>query len=158
MKRHRAETLRRLSNNTMAKKKTSAKEQVALINSSAERLSEVRKLINTREERFKEETDALYAEEKQLKADVLLGLKDIGLVSVRTEGGDSYYISKTQDFIPKNPLAYEKWAKESGLVRIDSSMAKTKLRELLKKDQVPDFIEVRPRETISVKTAKKETE
>lgn len=140
----------------MAKKKLSAREEVNLMNQIAERLSAVRRLINNHEERFKQETDELYREEKQLREDILLGLKTMGLSSVRTESGESYFIAHTYDFEITDPLAYEVWARENRCVSIDKRLAKQRLLALSKEDQVPAFANPVPRDTINVRSPKKE--
>lgn len=141
----------------MAKKKLSAKEHMDLLKEKAARLAEVRSLIGTREEAFKKETDDLYSEEKALREEILLGLKGVGLNSIRTDAGESYAITRTQDFVPTNPIAYEQWARDNRCVRVDARIAKQRLRDLFKKGEVPSFIEVQERETISIRSPKKET-
>ena len=143
----------------MAKKKLSAKEEVELMNTSAERLAYVRSQIRSREERFKEETDEFYLEEKQLREDILLGLRTMGLKSVGTSSGESYYISKTNDFEVTNPLEYENWARAERCVTVDKKAVRQRLTALLKAGNImPTFVKVNERETINVRSAKEKTE
>lgn len=144
------------SKQTMTKKKLSAREEIDLLNSKAERLAEVRKIIRTTEERFKQETDSVYAEEKELKSELLLGLKMVGLSSVKTTAGDSYFISRKNDFIIINPLEADKYARDERCVRIDKRILDQRLARALKEGQLPGFVKAEERETISVRSAKKE--
>lgn len=138
----------------MAKKKVDAKDFIAAMNASAENLYAVRLRIRTKEERFKQETDADYAEEKALKADILAALKTIGLSSVKTAAGESYSISHTHDFVVKNPIAYDGWVKDHRFVREDKVLVKQGLTKALKEGTLPEFVEAVPRETISVRAPK----
>lgn len=142
----------------MPKKKLSAKEEIDLMNKSAERLSYVRGQIRSREERFKEETDALFVEERALREDLLVGLKMMGLSSVRTSSGDSYVLAKTHDFEISNPLAFETWARDNRCVTIDKRAAKQRLLASFKEGTLPEFAKPVDKETISVRSAKKEEE
>lgn len=142
----------------MTTKKIEAKDYITAMNVSAERLSDVRRLINGREEAFKTETNGLYAEEKSLKEDLLAALKTIGLSSVKTASGDSYLISKKHRFAVKDALALDKYARDERCVTIDKKALNQRFTEAFKKGTLPDFVTPEPYETISIRGAKKEGE
>ncbi len=140
------------------KKVVGAADFVAAMNTSAERLAEVRLLINGREEAFKKETDDLYNEEKALKEDLLVALKTIGLSSVKTSSGESYVISHKHRFGVKNPIALEDYARKERCVTIDKKALNQRFAKAFKEGTLPDFVTPEPYETISIRGAKKEEE
>jgi len=135
---------------------TKKKTDIQLLNEMAERLQQVRMNIKTAEARFKAETDADYTAEKELKAELVLGMKKIGIKSVGVIDGDTYALTKTHDFVTNNPIAEMEWAKTQRVLRIDRTLIKQRYRDALKKNELPDFVEAVPRETISIRTAKKD--
>lgn len=135
-------------------KKTAAANYIQKMNERAEELSKVRAEIRVREEKWKEETDHLFARERELKESLLDDLQSIGLSSVKVASGESYFISKTHDFEIKNPLQYDSWARDQRCVRIDKLLVKQRLNAALKKGELPEFVQPVERETISVRQAK----
>lgn len=140
----------------MAKKKIDAKEYIGAMNATAERLSEVRKALNTREEEFKKLTDALYAEERSLKEELIIALRHVGLSSVKTSAGENYSITKGYSFIVKNELQFDAWAREQRIVRVDKTLANQRFRKLVKEGALPEFVEAEERDTISIRSPKKD--
>lgn len=139
----------------MPKKK---KSDIELLNETAERLQQIRLRIKTAEERHKAETNDDYALEKELKSEILLGMKAVGIASVRVTAGDTYSVSLTHDFRATNPIAEEAWAREQRCTSVDRSLLKARYKDALKKNALPDFVEAIPRETISIRAAKKDTD
>lgn len=142
----------------MAKGQKAAANFVAEMNARAERLAEVRGKLREREEQYKADTDAWFAEERQLKEQLLADLKTIGLKSIKTTSGESYVISTTHAYEARNPLELERWATEQRLVRVDRELIKSKLRTLDRAGQLPEFITVIDKETISIRKPKAEGE
>lgn len=121
------------------------------LNAKAERLRQARKLLATREERYRKETEDLFREVATLKAAVLQGLKMVGLSSVKVRGGDTYFIAKRPTFEIKNPLSLRSWAVKQHLVRVDKEALHTRLLDLSRKKKLPSFVVKREMETISVR-------
>lgn len=121
------------------------------LSTKAERLYKVRKALVTREERFKKETETLFAEEAALKADVLDGLKSVNLASVRVRSGDTFFITKRKSFAITNPISMQKWAMKNRLVVPDKDLVKQKLKKLVELNKLPDFAELTEVDTISVR-------
>lgn len=142
----------------MATAKSAAAKFVGKMNDRAERLSVVRALINDRDEEYKRQTEALFTEEKELKEGLLEDLKTLGLSSVKVSSGDAYVISHKKDFIINDPIAANSWAKQNNCARVDKRILDTRLGEMLKKgDELPAFVEVSERETISIRKAKEDS-
>ena len=145
----------------MARGQKQAQDFIAAMNATAEKLAQVRFDLNTQEERFKMETDNLYAEEKALKEELMGALKTVGLSSVKVASGEAYSISRVPTFHFKNPLAEDSWAREHRCVRIDRTMLGQMLRKDFDRGALDtDLVEVGERETISIRKpkAKKEAE
>ena len=125
------------------------------MNTTAEKLAVVRKHIGEREEAFKAATDALYAEERALKEELLGALKTVGLSSVKVASGEAYSISRVPTFHFVNPLVEDKWAREHRCVRIDRTMLGQMLRKTYEKGELNTAeVEVGERETISIRKPK----
>lgn len=140
----------------MAKKTTTdhAKTFMAEMNTLAEELYVVRQGLNTREERFKEETSTLYEKEAVLKADLLERLKAVGLTSVKVSSGDTWFISKRPVVDVKNELALQAWAIDQKLVKPDQDKIKARLKDMVaEKVDLPTFLGLSDRETISIRKA-----
>lgn len=121
----------------------------------AERLAEVRSLLDTREERFKVETNDLYEEEKVLKELLLGKLKEAGMTSVKVKNGNTVAIipSKRVEIL-NEPLAL-KWAAEHMLVSFNKTLMKSKLNEMMdNKYPLPAFVRLEEGESVSIKKPK----
>ena len=131
------------------------KDQIAAANfvknvsSKAEELHRLRKGIDALKEKQKKEMDERFEKVALLKAEVLAGLKMIGLSSVKVREGASYFISKTHGFKIKNELALNGWARLKKLVRPDMDLVKQELKKLADKNKLPSFAEPVEGETIS---------
>lgn len=119
----------------------------------AERLHKVRKDLATREERYARETESLFQEESNLKADLLSGLKLVNLASVRVRAGDTFFISKRSAFAFSNIKSLETWAVKNRLIKVDNELVKQKLKKIdtTKGLRLPSFVERTEVETISVR-------
>lgn len=124
------------------------------VSAKAERLHKLRKGIDAMKEKQRIELEARFAEVSTLKAEVLSGLKLIGLSSVKVRGGASYYISKTHGFQVKSQIHLDGWAREKGLVRPDMDRVKQELKKLAKAEKLPSFVEPVDGETISYRSNK----
>lgn len=124
------------------------------VSAKAEQLHKLRKGIDALKEKHKREMDERFAIVSNLKAEVLAGLKLIGLSSVKVRGGASYYISKTHGFQVKSEIHLQGWAKERGLVRPDMERVKQELKKLAKAEKLPSFVEPVDGETISYRSNK----
>jgi hypothetical protein len=124
------------------------------VSAKAERLHKLRKGIDAMKEKQRIELEARFAEVATLKAEVLSGLKLIGLSSVKVRGGASYYISKTHGFQVKSQIHLDGWAREKGLVRPDMDRVKQELKKLAKAEKLPSFVEPVDGETISYRSNK----
>lgn len=125
------------------------------LSAKAELLHKKRRMIDSLKEKHHRETEDLFAEISSLKAEVLSGLKIIGLSQVKVRGGASYYISKTHGFEIKNPIAMERWAFDRRLVRPDKDLVKQELKKLAEKENLPEFAVPVEGETISYRSNKK---
>lgn len=138
-----------------AKGQKSAANFIAGMNATAEKLTAVRKQIGEREEAFKAQTDALYAEERSLKEELLGALKTVGLSSVKVTSGEAYSISRVPTFHFVNPLVEDKWARDHRCVRVDRSMLGQMLRKSYEKGELNTAeVTVGERETISIRKPK----
>ena len=138
-----------------AKGQKSAANFIAGMNSTAEKLTAVRHEIGRREEAFKEQTDALYTEERALKEELLGALKTVGLSSVKVTSGEAYSISRVPTFHFKNPLIEDQWAREHRCVRVDRTMLGQMLRKVYEKGELDTAqVDVGERETISIRKPK----
>lgn len=144
----------------MAKKdgRSAAADFVAGMNKKAERLAEVRANLAQREEQYKRDTDAWFAEEKELRLQILEDLKALNLKSVSAPNGERYSITRKPTFEIENPLAMERWAVEQKLVTVSKEMVKSKLERLHKENALPDFVKVGERETITIVKPKADKE
>ena len=121
----------------------------------AERLAEVRSLLDDREERFKKETDELYQEEANLKALLLGKLKEAGMTQVRVKNGNTVGIIPSKRVEILSEAAALVWAAKNMLVSINKTLVKTKLNDMMKaNEQLPDFIRLEEGESISIKKPK----
>jgi len=125
------------------------------VSAKAERLHKLRASIDKVKEKHQRELEGVFAEVSNLKAEVLSGLKIIGLSSVKVRGGASYYISKSKGFQIKSPIHLDGWAMERRLVKPDMDRVKQELRKLAKEDKLPSFVEPVETETISYRSNKK---
>lgn len=137
----------------MAKK---GKNFVEEVKTTGEELAAVRLEIRSREERWKEETDHLYQREKALKEKMLEDLRGAGLASLKVSNGETFSISKTFDYRIINPIAYDTYARENRCVRVDSTAVKQRIRKAVEAGEKLDFLELTERETISIRSPKKE--
>jgi len=139
----------------MARGQKSAANFIAGMNATAEKLAVVRAELGRREEAFKEQTDALYTEERALKEELLGALKTVGLSSVKVASGEAYSISRVPTFRFVNPLVEDKWAREHHCVRVDRTMLGQMLRKEYERGQLSTAeVEVGERETISIRKPK----
>lgn len=125
------------------------------VSEKAERLHKLRRGIDAMKEKQRIELESRFAEVANLKAEVLAGLKLIGLSSVKVRGGASYFISKKKGFQIKSEIHLQGWAKEKGLVRPDMDLVKQALGKLTKDDKLPSFAVPVETETISYRNPKK---
>lgn len=125
----------------------------------AERLAEVRALLDDREERFKKETNDLYEEEGVLKALLLGKLKEAGMTSVKVKNGNTVAIipSKRVEILSEADALL--WAAKNMLVSINKSLVKTKLNAMMEaNEKLPDFIRLEEGESVSIKKPKPKAE
>lgn len=140
--------------NDISKLQAQTAKYIADMNGRAEELHRVRGELQTREERYKQETDDLFKREAELREQLLEDLKVIGLKSIKVVAGDSYFISKRIKYLAKSVIHFESWARENNLVKIDNEMVKTYLwRVESHGEQLPDFIEKVESDSISVRKA-----
>lgn len=139
----------------MAKGEKAAVNFVDAMKATAEKLATVRADLNTREERFKAETNELYASEKALKEELMAALKTLGLSSIKSSTGENYSISRVPTFKFLNPLEEDRWARENRCVRVDRTMLGQMLRKQYDAGKLDTtLVEVGERETISIKKPK----
>lgn len=131
-----------------------AKDFVSEMNAKAEELYVVRQNLNTREERFKKETDELYMQEAALKAELLTSMKAVGLKSVKVSNGDSFIISKRPAIEVLNESSFNLWAIKQKLVKPDLEKIKAHLKSLVKMGkELPLSVEFTNRDSVSVRKA-----
>ena len=123
------------------------------LHEKAEKLREVSAWLREREEMFKQETDAKFAEQDLLRSELLSALKTLGLSSVKVASGDSFIISKRKSFQFENEIALIKWATQHKLVTPDKMLVKQKLTKLLGTPEFPEFAKVVEQESITVRKA-----
>lgn len=121
----------------------------------AERLAEVRALLDDREERFKKETDELYQEEANLKALLLGKLKEAGMTQVKVKNGNTVGIIPSKRIEVLNEAAALVWAAKNMLVSINKTLVKSKLNDMMKANEpLPEFVRLEEGESISIKKPK----
>ena len=121
----------------------------------AERLAEVRSLLDDREERFKKETDDLYQEEALLKALLLGKLKEAGMTQVKVKNGNTVGIIPSKRIEVLDETMALVWAAKNMLVSINKTLVKSKLNEMMKANEpLPEFVRLEEGESVSVKKPK----
>jgi hypothetical protein len=125
----------------------------------AERLAEVRGLLDDREERFKKETDELYHEEALLKSLLIGKLKESGLTQVKVKNGNTVAIIPSKRIEVLDEAQALVWSAKNMLVSINKTLVKSKLNEMMKANEpLPDFLRLEEGESISVKKPKPKAE
>jgi hypothetical protein len=121
----------------------------------AERLAEVRGLLDDREERFKKETDELYHEEALLKSLLIGKLKESGLTQVKVKNGNTVAIIPSKRIEVLDEARALVWSAQNMLVSINKTLVKTKLNAMMEANEpLPDFLRLEEGESISVKKPK----
>lgn len=146
----------------MVKKTTEADHAanfMAGLHSKSEELYKVRMWLNDREENFKKETEAMYAKEAELKAQLLGNLNTLGLKSVKVKSGDSFYITKSSGVEVLNETLLVDWAIKNKIAKPDSKMLKEKLKSMIKKgEEIPTFVKFYEKDSIGVRRASQKEE
>lgn len=132
------------------------KPSIESVKTTGELLAEVRAEIRIFEERKVLEAGDMFDREKLLKEKLLADLKSVGLASFKAASGETYSITKTFDYSITNPIAYDKYARDNRCVRVDATAMKQRIRAAVGKGEELSFIDIRPRETISIRSPKKE--
>ena len=139
----------------MATKAQAAGKFMRELSGKAELLHKARKAIDAIKARHERELEAHFAKISKLKAEVLTGLKVVGLSSVKLRSGDAYYKTTSTTFEIKNPIAFDSWARQNRFVRIDREMSKRKLQTLAQKNDLPEWAIAKPVETIGFRNKPK---
>jgi len=123
------------------------------ITDTADKLYEIRKAIQAKEEACKAELEVMKLERDAIQASLLAELNKNGLSSIKSSSGDSFSKSVRKSVeITSEPFAL-KWAIENRTVSINKTLVAQKLKEI---SEVPPGFEIVETEFISVRKAKQE--
>lgn len=118
----------------------------------AEALHKARKEVDVIKKRHERELDAHFARISKLKGEVLSGLAVLGLSSVKVKSGDAYAKTKRKTYEIANPIAFDGWARDNRLVRVDREMARQRLQQLAGKGKLPAFAKEKIVDTIAFRS------
>lgn len=125
------------------------------LSDDAERLYEVRKLIEAKEAICKQETEALKVEREILQRKLIDGLNKQELSSVKLKSGDRVAKGVRRGVEVVNESLAIKWAIEARAVSVNKLIAAQKLREV---DEMPAGFRLVESEYISINKAPKKKE
>lgn len=128
-----------------------ASDNIEKMKDAAQKLYDLRQLIEKKEEEKRVELEGLKMERDAIQAILLAEMKDNGLASLRIKSGDSFsrVTGKTLEVVSE-PFAL-KWAVDHRAVTINKTLAKQILEQY---KEVPDCFRIVPTEYISVRKAK----
>lgn len=122
------------------------------ITEKAEKLYQIRQLIEKKEEECKRELESLKTERDVIQELLLISLNKQGLKSIKVSSGDSIYKGTRRGVTIINEFRALEWAKENGAVNIDKVMVAQKLKDAT---TIPSGFELVQTEFISVRKATK---
>lgn len=126
--------------------------QIQKITDRAEKLYDIRKAINAKEEENKKELDGMKAEKEALQASLIADMNKSGLVTLKVKSGDTFTKSTKKSLEITNEAFAFKWALEHRAVSVNKIL----VAQMLKDKDIPTGFKQVETEFISVRKAKNE--
>lgn len=140
----------------MTKKMNKPIERIKIL---ADQLATVRRVIDQKEKEHKEFVEELKIQRDKIQDNLLLGLKKIGLTSIKAENGETCAIAKRKGVEVTSEAHALSWAMANRAVSINKILVKQKLESVIKTGKkLPDGFAYKEVEYISVRKPKSEGE
>lgn len=126
--------------------------QIQKITDKAEKLYDIRRAINLKEEENKKELDGMKLEKEALQTSLIADMNKSGLAALKVKSGDTFTKSVKKSLEITNEVFAFKWALEHRAISINKILAS----QMLKDKPMPSGFKQVETEFISVRKAKQD--